>query len=37
MKTLQSDAERMLVNSGEMREIASESRSTISDFDTRFA
>jgi len=37
MKTLQSDAERMLANSGEMREIASESRSTISDFDTRFA
>ena len=37
MKTLQADAERMLGNSGEMRDIASESCSTIADFDTRFA
>ncbi len=37
MQTLQGDAERMLANSGEMRDIASESRATIGDFDTRFA
>ncbi|KAB2917856.1 MAG: hypothetical protein F9K30_18150 [Dechloromonas sp.] len=37
MDTLQVDAEKMLVNAGDMREIASESRVTIGDFDTRFA
>ncbi len=37
MKTLETDAERMLSNSGEMRDIASESRGTIGDFDARFA
>jgi hypothetical protein len=37
MDTLQIDAEKMLVNAGDMREIASESRVTIGDFDTRFA
>ncbi|WP_323054907.1 methyl-accepting chemotaxis protein [Dechloromonas sp. A34] len=37
MQTLQGDAEKMLVNSEEMRGIASESRHTIGDFDRRFA
>jgi methyl-accepting chemotaxis protein len=37
MDTLQVDAEKMLVNAGDMRDIASESRVTIGDFDTRFA
>ncbi|KXB31346.1 hypothetical protein AT959_06615 [Dechloromonas denitrificans] len=37
MLTLQEDAEKMLVNSEEMRGIASESRQTIGDFDQRFA
>ncbi|MCB4361019.1 methyl-accepting chemotaxis protein [Quatrionicoccus australiensis] len=37
MQTLQVDAEKMLANSGEMRDIASESRGTIGDFDRRFA
>jgi methyl-accepting chemotaxis protein len=37
MDTLQVDAEKMLANSGEMRTIASESCSTIGDFDSRFA
>jgi methyl-accepting chemotaxis protein len=37
MGTLQVDAEKMLLNSGDMRDIAFESRGTIGDFDTRFA
>ncbi|PKO36158.1 MAG: hypothetical protein CVU33_19870 [Betaproteobacteria bacterium HGW-Betaproteobacteria-6] len=37
METLQGDGQRMLTNSDDMRDIASESRSTIGDFDTRFA
>ncbi|MBU1364224.1 MAG: CZB domain-containing protein [Gammaproteobacteria bacterium] len=37
METLQVDGQRMLSNSDDMRDIASESRSTIGDFDTRFA
>ncbi|MGE5471345.1 MAG: methyl-accepting chemotaxis protein [Bacteroidota bacterium] len=36
MLTLQADAEKMLANSEEMRDIASESRQTIGDFDQRF-
>jgi len=36
MQTLEVDAEKMLGNSGEMRGIASESCSTIGDFDRRF-
>ncbi len=36
MQTLEVDAEKMLSNSGEMRDIASESRGTIGDFDRRF-
>jgi hypothetical protein len=37
MDTLQVDAEKMLVNADEMRGIASESRTTVGDFNTRFA
>ena len=37
METVQLDAERMLTNSGKMRDIASESRTTIGDFDRMFA
>jgi len=37
MNTLQVDAEKMLANAGEMRNIASVSCSTIGDFDQRFA
>ena len=37
METLQVDAQKMLVNADDMRDIASESRVTVGDFDTRFA
>ncbi|PKO88646.1 MAG: hypothetical protein CVU18_06720 [Betaproteobacteria bacterium HGW-Betaproteobacteria-12] len=37
MDTLQVDAQKMLVNADDMRGIASESRGTVGDFDTRFA